>query len=786
MHDLRYALRGLARSPGFAIAAILTLALGIGAVTSIFSVADAVLLRPLPYPQSDRLVMVWEQLRSLNIDKMPPRFDTMGSFSTQPVFDSTAAVRLIDGTLTGAGEAARIVALEVSPDIFPILGVTPVIGRAFTEDESRHGGVAILTHTFFVKRFGGDASVVGRSVALNDRSLTITGVLPAGFAFIYTGSLAADLWIPIQPSGRVDMLARVRSGVSLGSAQSAMDAAAKHFDETAHPYRGPHGEDAGYRVKVSSLRDEILGSFRTTALVLMCAVAAVLLIACVNVANLLLVRAVAREKEFAVRRALGASPARLARQWLTEAAVIVAIGGTLGAIAAGWGVRLLIALNPVSFPGNTSIRVDGRALLFTLAISAAICLVFSLAPAVTKRDGGTRSRGASTLVAVEAALAVMLLIGAGLLSKSFVMLTHVDTGFNSQHLLTMQVELHGPQYPEQRQIEFYTKVREQIAALPAVISATASSRLPVNIGANMRGGSPFSIEGRAWDPSGAVPQLANTQITDGEYFRTLQIPVAAGRGFNDTDTASAPFVAVVNETLARGFFPRGDAIGRRILLGAPQQNSKWLTIVGVVRDVKAAALDQPALPQFYTPLSQHASQYMELAIRTAGDPTLVARQAAAVVRAIEPGAPVYGVQTMEERVARTVSQPRFESAMLGFFAAAALFLAAIGIFGVVAHSVARRTKEIGIRMALGADRAEVVGPIVSHGLRPVAIGMITGVVAALAISRAISSVLFHVAGYDPQIILVAIATLLLVAIAACLIPARRASRIDPMHALRSE
>jgi len=795
MHDLRYALRGLARSPGFALAGILTLALGIGAVTSIFSVADAVLLRPLPYPQSNRLVMVWAQLRTFHFDRFPLAFDTFTNYSRQPIFESAAAIRLTDGSLTGAGDATRAIALGVSPNIFPMLGVTPILGRAFTAEEGLpgHGAVAILSHAFFVSRFGGNPNAVGRSIALNDHSFTIVGVLPVSFNFSLSEDVP-DLWVPIEPSGGVGMLARLRPGVSLTAAQSVMDSAARHFDETTHPYHGPNGEDAGYRVKVATLHDEVLGSLRSTTLILLCAVAAVLLIACVNVANLLLVRAIGREKETAVRRALGASQVWLIRQWLTESALIAAIGGTLGVLAAHGGVRVLIALSPAAVPALVPVRVDARALLFTLAVSCAICLVFALAPLLAElrmdrhlRGARPKSRAASTLIAAETALAVMLLIGAGLLLKSFALLTHVNAGFNPDRLLTMQVEVFGAQYKDShRQVEFFSNVRDQIATLPGVVLATASTRLPINGGEIMHDGSPFSIEGRAWNPSGAVPQLANTQIADTDYFRTLQIPLIAGRVFNDSDTAQSPFVAVINETLARGFFPNGDAIGHRILLGAPQPGSKWMTIAGIVGDVKAATLDRPTLPQFYTPLSQHPDVYMQLAIRTSAEPMSIARQAAAVVHSVDPEAPVYGIQTMEQRIAATVSQPRFETVILAFFAAAALFLAAIGIFGVIAHSTARRTQEIGIRMALGADRARVLRYVISGGLRPVVIGAVIGMAAAAALGRILASTLFRVTPRDPQIFTLAPVTLLIVALAACFIPARKASRIDPMNALRSE
>lgn len=801
-NDLRYALRGLARAPGFALAAVLTLALGIGANTAIFSVVDAVLLRALPYPESHRLVMVWDQLTKLGVERFPVNAQDFKEYSAQDrIFDQTAALAQQARNLAGGVDAERVATLAVTTGFFPMLGAAPAIGRGFAAEEYRpeHDNVAILSHSLFTRRYGGAQDIIGRSIRLDGRSYTVVGVLPPDFGFSLTSG-GVDVWTPLpitnEPRwGTLRMLARLRPGISLPAAQSEMTAVAAHYEESAHPYRGPNGEDPGFHVKVVSLREQLLGEFRTATLILFAAVAAVLLIACANVANLLLVRAVSREKEIAVRRALGASSGRLVRQWMTEAATLAVLGGGLGCLVALWGVRALIALSPAALPAAARIGIDWRALVFTLAVSASVSLLFGLAPSVaasrvnwTARRSRPKRRAASVLVTTEVALALMLLIGAGLLLKSFARLSRVNAGFNPSHLLTLHIQLPQPRYSEaHRRVEFFATLHQRLSGLPGVISMGAVSRLPVNGGLfNSRGGNPFSIEGRPWNPDGAVPQIAHTQSADPDYFHTVQIPLISGRLFSDADSAGAPRVAVVNQTLARGFFPRGDAIGRHILLGAPHPGARWLTIVGIAGDVKTAALDQDALPQFYTAQAQDAPNAMAIVIRTSADPMALARQAAAMVHTIDPDQPVYDVKTMEQRMAQSIAQPRFESVLLAFFAGAALFLATLGIFGVVAHSTQQRTQEIGIRLALGADAARVLQGVVLGGLRPVLTGVALGLAGAAAMGRMLSSVLFRVSPTDPATFTLAGVVLAGVAVAACLGPARKATRIDPMAALRSE
>jgi putative ABC transport system permease protein len=721
------------------------------------------------------------------------------------VFESTGGIYPLDRILTGEAAAERIPGMLVGKEVFAMLAPRAALGRIFTGDEYRANAplVAVLSYSFFQRHFAGDPSIVGKSVTLDGRSHLIVGVLSPNFDFSIRAA-STDVWTPrafdtpCSWGNATRMLARLRPGVSLEAAQAALTAAAQHVEENEHPYRGPHGEDAGYRVTVVSLHDQLLGEFRTVTLILLSAVAAVLLIACVNVANLLLGRAVSRVKETTMRRALGATPARLIAQWLTESALLAMLGGVFGALAAIWGVKLLVALSPAALPGMAKIAIDVRALAFTLAISCLVCVLFGLAPALASTQLTWNSRGtthrsrraASTLVTMEVALAVMLMIGAGLLLKSFSRLSHVNPGFNPAHLLTMQVQFAATvPYSKTRIRAFYSDLREKVQALPGVTSASLGF-LPVRgPNVNAGGGDPFLIKGRSYDSSGPVGQFANMIPAGLDYFRTFQIPIRDGRAFSASDSADAPPVVVVNETLARAFFPQG-AIGQQIGVPAPCRGTDcepvWSTIVGVAGDVKTFTLDRASLPQIYLPHTQNPFPGMSLVLRTVGDPLLLTRQVAAAVRSLDPGMPVFDVKTMEDRVAESVGQPRFETAVVGFFAGAALFLAAIGIFGVVAHSTAQRTQEIGIRMALGADAARVIQTVMLDGLRPVVYGVALGLTGAWSLSSILRSTLFQVTSTDPPSFLIAAVLLALVAVAACLIPAARTARVDPVIALREQ
>jgi putative ABC transport system permease protein len=814
---MRYSLRTLLRSPGFTLAAVLTLALGIGANTAIFSVVDAVLLRPLPYPNSDRLVMVWDKLAKFNLPRRSPEYHTADAYRRlDNIFELTGGIFWYDTTLTGPTGTDRVSLMTVSPQIFEMLAPRASAGRIFAPEEYRAAAdpTVILGNPLFLRRFGGDPSILGKSLNVGGHTRRVVGVMSPDFDFnMRAGDI--DLWIPVPLDTRASwgnatrMVARLRPGVSLVAAQSALCAAAKHVDETEHPYMGPHGEDAGYGVTVVTLHDQFLGEYRTVTLLLLGAVAVVLLIACVNVANLMLVRAVAREKEIAVRRALGATSLRLMAQWLTESAVLALLGSALGTLAAMWGVKLLATLSPAASSalnqsahrigsGVARIGIDSRALAFTLAISCLVCLLFGLAPALAsaRMTWGTRGttrhsrRAASLLVTAEVALAFMLMIGSGLLLKSFSRLTHVNPGFNPSHLLILRTDFSRNTSRTER-VQFYQGLREKLAALPGVTSATVGD-LPVGGGGiNAGSGDPFGIKGKSYDTANQFASLSSAGV---DYFRTFEIPMRAGRAFTAADAAPAnvgveaakeyPSVVIVNETLARTFFPEG-AIGQQIGVPPPCRDTKcdfvWMTIVGVAGDVKTRGLDMAARPQIYLP--QGAGGVI---LRTAGDPMQLARAASSVIRSMDPDMAVFDVRTMEDRISQTVTQPKFQTMIVSFFAAAALFLAAIGIFAVVAHSTAQRTQEIGIRMALGADRARVVQTVIFDGLRPVLAGVVLGLAGALAFSRILSSVLFNVAATDPSTFLLSALLLTLVAIAACLGPANRATKVDPMIALKSE
>jgi putative ABC transport system permease protein len=485
---------------------------------------------------------------------------------------------------------------------------------------------------------------------------------------------------------------------------------------------------------------------------------------------------------------------------MTEAGVLAMLGGVAGVLASYGGVSTLRALSPTDLPAVARIGVDGRALAFTFAISCLVCFLFGLAPALAAtrvswglRGSRPRRRISSVLVTAEVALALVLLVGAGLLLKSFARLREINPGFHPDHLLTMRIQLSGPRYEDdRRRISYFSEVQERLRSLPGVTAASMVGGLPVaRVGADTGGGNPFSIEGRPWNPNGSVRQVAHTTAAGVDYFHTMGIPLLAGRVFSPSDTMDAPQVAVINQTLARGFFPRGDAIGHRILVGAPQPGARWMTIVGIIGDLRTGALDQAPMPQFYWPVAQPDEQGMRssaisIVLRTANEPLDMAREATGVIRLIDPDQPVYDVTTMEQRVEESVGQPRFQTVLLAFFAVAALFLAAVGIYGVVAHSTAQRTKEIGIRMALGADATRVVASVLIDGLRPVLVGVALGFAGAALLMRVLSSVLYHVTPHDPWTFICAVMVLAAIAAAACVGPARRAALVDPMNALREE
>jgi len=801
--DLRYGIRGLGRNPGFTVIAVLVLAAGIGANSAIFSVVQAILLRPLPYPNSFRLVVVWDQLRKLNLNQFPASFANYFDYKAQNgVFEDLAAFQSAEFNLVGGDQPERLAGIAASANLLPMLGVNPVIGRPILPEENEPGssGVVLLSHALWQRRFGGDRKLIGATVKLDGNPFTVIGVLPPGFRFPLQRSMSPDIFVPVvfpnsphRTAGNLQLIARLKPGVSVEQAQADLKNVAGRIEQAYRPYRGPKGEDAGYGAMVVSLREQLYGGMRQRLLVLLGAVALVLLIACANVANLLLARAAARSKEMAIRRALGAGSGRLARQLLTEGVLLALLGGMLGLLLAYWGVDVLVALSPDNVPLPDWIGIDPGVLVFTLLVSIGTGLVFGLASVLptsrTDLHESLRGSGAASLriwgrqwlATVEVALSLVLAIGAGLLLESFRSLQNVNPGFEAESLLTMRVSLPRFKYRENYQVTaFYKQLLEGLASMPGVKSASLVSWLPLT--AAGRGGDPFSIEGRPYDTASKTPQIVHAQVVGLNYFQTMQIPLLAGRHFSARDLETSAPVVIINETMGRGFWPQGDPIGKRILLGAPRPGAAWLTIAGVAGDVRTAGLDVEPLPQMYTPHSQNPARSMTLVIRavSADGAAAVHRQ----VAALDKDQPVYDVKTMEQRLLTTISQPRFQTLLLAGFAALAMALAAAGVYGLVSYAVERRTSEIGIRMALGARPAGVVRLVVGQGMAPVLAGVIIGLAGAAAASRALSSLLFRVSPTDAATYAAAALLVTVVGLAACYLPARRSARIDPADSLR--
>lgn len=799
IQDLRYAARQLRRQPTFTLTAVLTLALGFGTNIAIFSVADALLLRPLPFPNSDRLVMVWNELSKLGVHDLSLSAVDFEAFSADSrVFQNTVAFKQEDRNLLAAGNAERVSTISSTQGLLEMLGSRYSLGRRLTPNDWKadRNQVAILSYSIFVRRFAANPSVIGQTIRLDDTLYTIVGVLAKGFESGLASS-GVDVWTPLPPvhdrgAAQFRMLALVRPGMNLEAAQNSVRVTASRMKQTIHPYEGPNGEDGGYTARAISLHDQLLGSFRTGTLILIASVGLVLLIACVNVANLLLARTAGREKEIALRRALGASQPRLLRQWLTEAGLLTALGAVAGLISSFGALDLLKSLLPAELPAIVGITVDAPDLLFTFVLSAVTCFLFSIAPIrsavqITDSLRGPRRHAARVLIATEVALALMLLVGSGLLLKSFVSLRQIDAGIHPDHLLTMLVELSGVRYEKPRQkVQFFSQLQSRLARLPGAVSVSAVNWLPVfTAGVDTRSGNPFSVEGSPWKANAPIP-VAHTPTVGLNYFRTMGVPLLAGRTFTAADTLESTPVALVNQTLARGSFPKQNPIGRRILLGAPAPGAKWLTIVGIVGNVRTGALDLPPMPQFYTPETQDANSRMFLVLRTSVDPRMLIRNAFVTVRQLDPQVSPDHFSTMQEHVDTAVAQPRFETLLLAFFGASALFLSGIGIYGVVSNAVIRRTKEIGIRMALGASLTGVALTVLVDTLRPVAAGVVLGLAGAGILARFLSSVLYQVRPGDPVILAAAALILSLVAVLACLGPARRAAAVDPTVALKYE
>jgi predicted permease len=816
--DLRYALRTFAKSPGFTAAAILSLALGVGANSSIFSVASALLLRPLPYADAERLVILWNRSPGLGITE--DWFSTAQYFdikTTTQHFEQVAIAIGANSNLTGDGPPERIGTIRVSSNLLPMLGAPPLHGRLFTPEEDVEGAapVAVLHHGTWRRRYGGDPNAVGRSIVLNGTSYRIVGVMPASFSLrrevMPTLGIAADaevlLPLPLGPKapqfrGREDynILARLKRGVSVEQAQAEMDALTSRL-RGEHPHVYP--PNGGLTFGVVPLKDQVVGDVRWSLVVLTGAVGLVLLISCANVANLLLSRALDRQKEIAVRAALGATRSRIVRQLLTESVLLAATGGALGLLLARWSLEGIRVLGPASVPRVHEIAIDGRVLLFTLLVSIGSGVLFGLAPAL--RLGGLRlhdalkeaGRGVSgagafwgrgqnarrLLVASELALAVMVLVGAGLLVRSFARLQNVPTGFTPDGVLTMELTLTGPNHADATAVlESYRQLWPRLAALPGVTAAGGISALPLS---GMMSWGPITVEGRV-PPPGETFINADQRMVGGDYFRAMGIPIVSGRLFNALDTRTGDRVVVVDEFMAQQLWPGADAVGKRIRLGASDSTSSWITVVGVVGRIKQDALDSESRIAMYLAHTQFPTRSMNVVLKAAGDPGPIAAPAIAEIRAIDPDLPVYNVRAMGERVAESLARRRFAVRLLTLFAALGLGLSTIGVYGVIAYLVSQGTRELGIRIALGATPVGIVLMIVRQGMTLVLVGVSAGLIGALGVARLMRRLLFQVEAVDPATFAGVAVLLTLVTLVASLIPAARAARIDPIASLRSE
>ena len=801
--NLRYALRTMRRSPGFTLTVLLTLGIGIGANTAIFSFVDTLLLRPLPYEDPDRIVMVWEDFGSTGGPEQewftPPDFrDVQAATSLEAV----AGLVNWGPSLTGEGEPERLVGATVSPAWFDVVRVNPALGRAFRAEEDRGDGrVVVLSHALWQRRFGGEVGVVGRTVQLNGVAHEVVGVMPEDFAPPFM--VGTELWRPFTSTSFSEgcmnsrgcyvmrTIARIRADVSLEQVQAELDGIAAAIREQAP------GDKAGMALDAVRLQDQVTGPVQPALLALMGAVGLLLLIACVNIANLLLARSASREREVAVRTAIGARRGAILRQLLVESGVLGLSGGAVGILLSLWGVQLLRGMSPAGTPRLEDVAVDGRVLLFALALSLLTGVLFGLAPAAQlvrtdlsralreaagPRTSGSRRRMRSALVVVELAIAMTLLAGAGLLMRSFLHIQAVDPGFQPENVLVANIALPASRYPDAaRSAALFEELANGLAARDGIVAAGASTIVPLSGGDTDVG---FVIEGRPLPQSNVdAPTAWYRQVTPG-YLEAMGIRLLRGRGIEATDRPGTPQVGLVNETLARRLWPQGDAIGARISAEGP--DGPWTTIVGIVGDVRQLGPDQPARGELFLPLAQVPSGGTALVVRTTGDPLAALPAVRAAVRDIDPDVPVANITTMDEAMRQATALPRLYISFFGFFALVALVLAAIGIYGVTSYAVSQRTPEIGVRMALGAAAGDVLRLVLGQALVLVGAGLLTGLVLALALSRLLTGLLFDLSPTDPVTFVVIGGILALVALVASWLPAHRATRVNPLRALRTD
>ncbi len=792
--DVRFAVRTLAKAPGFAAATVLTLALGIGANTAIFTVVNAELLRPLPYEHPERLVRIFERNGKLKIEQFSASvLNYLSWIERSRSFESMGAIGFSTLTLTGNGEPEMLVGSPISPSLMPLLGIQPPLGRAFRQGDDAPGAapIALVSQGLWKRRFGGDAGLVGKSVQLNGTPYTVVGIAPAALETLTPGT---DIWTPltIDPAKEfrlnhlIAAVGRLKPGVTVSQAQTEMDDVSRQVG-IAYP-------------EVKDWNTTLLGfdrwlvsdQLRTALLVLLGAVQLVLLIACANVANLLLSRAVARQAEMALRTALGASRGRIVRQLLAESLTLSLAGGIAGILLASWTVRAIQSWLPPGLLPVGELRVDSPVLLFAFAITVATGILFGLAPAwqTAKTDlnsvlkqGGRSSAGSkaslrNALAAGELALATVLLTGAGLLMQSLAHLKQAPLGFQSEHMLTFQIGLPATKYPNiAKSWAFYKSLLESLRAMPGVRGAAISSAIPFGSGTYTN--TPFTPVGASTLPPGmAMP--ADWRAVSPGFFGAMQIPLLRGRDFGDQDVPNAPVTIIVSQSLARKFWGNEDAIGRVLMTG----NKREFSVVGIVGDVRGTALGTPPEPTVYFSASTRQWPLMDVAVRTARDPEAAVSAIRQRLHEIDAELPMATVHTMDDWISNNAAQPRLNSTLLGVFAGIALLIAAIGIYGVLSYSVIQRTREIGLRMALGAQPRDVLALVVREGMLVAIIGIGAGLAGALALSRLMATLLFGVTPGDPATMAAVAATLGAIALGACYIPALRAARVDPMVALR--
>ncbi len=804
--DLRYGLWMMLKNPGFTAVAALTLALGIGANTAIFTVVNAVLLQPLPFHEPERLVRVWRS--SAEDDRTALSFPDFADIrAKQTVFERMAAWRSGDCTLTGQGDPVNLSGLVVTAELFPLLGVTPQLGRGFTPEEDQAGNRAvILSHSLWQNRFNSDPNVAGKTVTINSQSYNVAGVMPAEFKFPIRND-PVDLWVSLAAvaEGREPLtsqrgwlafgvIGRLKPNVTAPQAEAALRVI---VDNLARQ----HTESSDFlRARVLPFHQEVVRDVRLGLMLMFGAVGCVLLIACANVANLLLQRATTRRKEIAIRAALGAGRWRIFRQLLTESLLLALGGGVIGWLLAVWLTKLLISLAPRGLPRAPEAGMDARVLGFAVLVSLATGVIFGLAPALqaaktdlnealkdNSKGGGARSnRFRNALVVAEVALTLMLLVCSGLLLNSFLRLQRVDPGFDTHNVLTFRIELPANRYSQQTQVApFYQQLISRLEAAPGVKSVSAISHLPLS---SHRGTTGFSIEGIATPPDNPVPYLTDFRAVTPGYFKTMGMQLIKGREFTPRDELRSTQVAIINEALARRYFPNQDPLGKRVMPGVGIDERGWLMreIVGVVRDSKHVSLREEPPPNIYLPHGQFPRQGMTLVVRAANGPNMLIGVVQKEAHALDSELPVFEIRTLDQYLASSVAEPKFSALLLGLFAGLALILSCIGLYGVMSYVVAQRTRELGIRMALGAQTRDVLKLVIRQGIRLTLLGAAIGGAGAVALSRVIKSWLFGVSPTDPLTFAVAALLLAVVALLSCWIPARRATKVDPITVLRSE